>query len=52
MWVSDITYIETTNGWVYLIVIIDLFHRKVIGWSLSEDVTAKNTVVKFRYTAV
>ena len=31
VWVSDITYIETTKGWVYLTVIIDLFDRKVIG---------------------
>ena len=31
-WVSDITYIRTREGWLYLTVIIDLFDRKVIGW--------------------
>jgi len=46
VWVSDITYTETTKGWVYLTVIIDLFDRKVIGWSLSEDLTAENTIIK------
>ncbi len=52
VWVSDITYIETTNGWVYLTVIIDLFDRKVIGWSLSEDMTTENTIIKAWYAAV
>lgn len=45
VWVSDITYIKTSQGWVYLTVIIDLFDRKVIGWSLSNDLTAKNTSI-------
>jgi putative transposase len=46
VWVSDITYVQTTKGWVCLTVIIDLLDRKVIGWSLSGDVTAENTIVK------
>jgi putative transposase len=37
-WVSDITYIWTYEGWLYLCVIIDLFARKVIGWSMSENI--------------
>ena len=37
-WVSDITYIWTYQGWLYLCVIIDLFARKVIGWSMSENI--------------
>jgi transposase InsO family protein len=44
-WVSDITYIKTGKGWLYLTVIIDLYDRKVIGWSLSSDMTAKNTSI-------
>lgn len=32
-WVSDLTYIRTTQGWLYLTVIVDLADRKVIGWS-------------------
>lgn len=34
-WVSDITYIHTIEGWLYLAVIMDLFSRKIIGWSMS-----------------
>ena len=41
-WVSDITYLHTCCGWLYLTVIIDLWDRKVIGWSISEDLTAKH----------
>jgi putative transposase len=36
-WVSDITYIRTREGWLYLAVIIDLFSRKVVGWSMKSD---------------
>ena len=32
-WVSDITYLATAEGWVYLAVVIDLYSRRVIGWS-------------------
>lgn len=40
-WVSDITYIQTTEGWLYLAMMIDLFSRKVVGWSMSETIDAK-----------
>lgn len=36
VWVADMTYIWTTEGWLYLAVIIDLFSRRVIGWSMAE----------------
>lgn len=36
-WVSDFTYIETGEGWLYLAVVLDLFSRKVIGWSMSQQ---------------
>jgi putative transposase len=35
-WVADITYIWTSQGWLYLAVVIDLFSRRVIGWSMAE----------------
>ena len=35
-WVSDFTYIETGEGWLYLAVVLDLFSRRVIGWAMSE----------------
>jgi putative transposase len=39
-WVGDITYLWTDEGWPYLAVIIDLFSRKVVGWSMAERMTA------------
>ena len=39
-WVSDITYIATDEGWLYLAVVLDLYSRLVIGWSMSERMTA------------
>ena len=45
VWVSDITYIKTAQGWLYLTVIIDLADRKVIGWSLSRRLKAINTTI-------
>jgi len=44
-WVSDLTYIRTGAGWVYLTTVIDLSDRKVVGWSLSDNMEAKNTTV-------
>jgi len=41
-WVSDITYIMTNSGWLYLTVIIDLCDRKVIGWSMGNELIAKH----------
>lgn len=38
-WVADITYIWTSEGWLYLAVVIDLFSRAVVGWSMSERMT-------------
>jgi len=40
-WVGDITYIWTQEGWLYLAVIIDLFNRKVVGWSSKKRMTAE-----------
>jgi putative transposase len=34
-WVTDITYIRTHEGWLYLAVVLDLFSRQVIGWSMG-----------------
>ncbi len=45
-WVSDITYIWTLEGWLYLTTVIDLYDRKVVGWSLSKGMTTQETVVK------
>ncbi len=36
-WVSDTTFVETRQGWLYLATIIDLYSRKVVGWSMSKS---------------
>ena len=46
VWVSDITYVRLPDGWAYLTTMIDLADRAVVGWSLSRDMTAENTVVR------
>ncbi|OPB93730.1 integrase [Elizabethkingia meningoseptica] len=45
VWVSDITYIKTKEGWSYLTSVIDLFDRKVIGWHFSYSLKAEDTVI-------
>ena len=35
-WVSDFTYVDTAEGWLYLAVVLDLFSRKVVGWAMAE----------------
>jgi len=39
-WVTDITYVATDEGWLYLAVILDLFSRRVVGFALSDRITA------------
>jgi len=45
VWVSDITYIRTGEGWLYLTIMMDLYSRKIIGWSMSHRLTAALTVI-------
>lgn len=45
VWVSDLTYIHTAQGWLYLTTVIDLFDRKVIGWSMSTTMKTIDTVI-------
>lgn len=42
-WVGDITYLWTEEGWLYLAVVIDLYSRLVVGWAMSERITAELT---------
>jgi transposase InsO family protein len=43
--VSDITYLRTSDGWVNLTAVIDLFNRNVIGWALSADMETVHTTI-------
>ena len=37
-WVTDITYIRTWQGWLYVAVVLDLFSRKIVGWSAGPSI--------------
>jgi putative transposase len=43
-WLTDITYIPTQEGWLYLAVILDLYHRGIVGWAMSERMTSALTI--------
>ncbi len=45
VWVSDISYIKTRQGWLYLTVILDLADRHVVGWSMSDTLYARETTM-------
>jgi putative transposase len=44
VWVSDITYIWTSEGWLYLAGVVDLYSRMVVGWSMSRRITQQLTL--------
>ena len=44
-WVSDITYIWTFQGWLYLTIVLDLFHRKIVGWAMSDRLSTDVTTI-------
>ena len=48
LWVSDITYVETVAGFVYLSLITDAYSRKIVGWAVGESLEAKYTVQALR----
>jgi transposase InsO family protein len=43
-WLSDITYIPTREGWLYLAVILDLYSRRIVGWAMSRRMTSDLTI--------
>ena len=45
VWVSDITYIPSTQGWLYLTTIMDLADRQILGWSFSKGMSAGETII-------
>ena len=44
VWVCDITYLQTQEGWLYLAAVLDLYSRRVIGWSLAEHMRDELTI--------
>ena len=43
-WVADVTYVPTREGWLYLAVVVDLFGRMVVGWSMAATMTSRLVV--------
>jgi transposase InsO family protein len=48
VWVSDLTYVETSEGWLYVAVILDLWSRRVVGWSASASLAAVTVLAALR----
>ncbi len=48
MWVSDITYIDTAEGWLYLATVMDLFDRQIIGWAMDEHMETNLVETAFK----
>jgi len=46
-WVSDITYVATAEGWLYLCVIVDLYSRRVVGWSMGTSLATELVTAAF-----
>lgn len=40
-WVADFTYVDTAEGWLYVAVVLDLYSRRVVGWSMSAEMTTQ-----------
>lgn len=51
-WVTDITYIRTWQGWLYLAVVMDLFSRKIVGWAASPPFTANSCSTRCSWLCV
>ncbi len=47
-WLTDITYISTGEGWLYLATVLDLYSRRIIGWAMSERMTDELTLTALR----
>jgi transposase InsO family protein len=48
VWLTDLTYIRTGEGWLYLAVVLDLFSRKVVGWAMAEHMRGELTLGALR----
>jgi putative transposase len=48
VWVGDVTYIATEEGWLFLAVVMDLFSRRIVGWSLGEQITSEIVIDALR----
>lgn len=52
LWTGDITYIETSQGWLYLAVVLDVFSRRIVGWSMGARMTDDLVIAAFKNALV
>jgi transposase InsO family protein len=52
VWLADMTYIPTAEGWLYLAVVLDMFARRVVGWSMSETMPQELTITALQMALV
>lgn len=45
LWTSDITYVRTRQGWLYLTIVLDVYNRQIVGWSMSKSLKANDTTI-------
>lgn len=48
VWVTDITYIRTTQGWLYLATVMDLYSRRILGWAMDKRMTTELVIVALK----
>jgi putative transposase len=48
VWLADITYIPTAEGWLYLAAILDMFSRRIVGWAMDDRITQELTLSALR----
>ena len=41
VWLADITYVDTDQGWLYLATVMDLYSRKIVGWAMADHLRAE-----------
>jgi transposase InsO family protein len=48
IWVADITYVETDQGWLYLAIVMDLYSRRIVGWAMEDNLRAELPLAALR----
>jgi putative transposase len=48
VWLADITYVETDQGWLYLAAVMDLYSRRIVGWAMADHLRASLPLAAFR----
>jgi transposase InsO family protein len=52
IWLADITYVETGEGWLYLSTVMDLYSRRIVGWAMRDHLRTESPFAAFRMVCV